>query len=107
MSRLWKDEAGFVVSTELVVVSCILVLGMIVGLVSIRDQVVQELGDVGAGIAVLQQGFDWSGITAHTSIVAGSHLVDTTDFCDDDPEPGGIFPGPLCIDLLDAAPEQP
>ncbi len=59
MSQLWKDEAAFVVSADLVLVSCILVLGLMVGLVSLRDQIVQELGDVGQAIAVLQQSYTW------------------------------------------------
>lgn len=106
MSQLWKDESAFVVSTELVVVSAILVLGMMVGLVSLRDQVIQELGDVGAAVAVLQQGYSWAGITGHTSEVAGSGFTDTNDFCDEDPDPGppALFTEPLCI-VTDAAAE--
>jgi len=82
MKQLWKDEAAFVVSADLVLVSCILVLGMMVGLVSLRDQVVQELADVGAAIAVLQQSYSWSAVTGHTASVAGAGLTDTLDFCD-------------------------
>jgi hypothetical protein len=107
MSQLWKDESGFIVSADLVLVSCILVLGMMVGLVSIRDQIVQELGDVGAAFAVLNQSYEWDAITGHTSSVAGSVMIDVTDFCDavsDDP----IFPSSLGI-VVDAAaaPERP
>ena len=109
MRQLWKDELGFIVSAELVVVSCILVLGLMVGLVSVRDQVVQELGDVGAAIAVLQQGYEWFSITSHTASIAGSQLTDTTDFCDEDPDPAGLFPAPLFIDFESMAgvPEDP
>jgi len=82
MCNLWKDDAAFVVSADLVLVSCILVLGLMVGLASLRDQIVQELGDVGQAIAVLQQGYTWSAITGHTSSSAGSELTDTLDFCD-------------------------
>ena len=42
---LWNDEAGFIVSSELILISALVVLGLLVGLATIRDQVVQELGD--------------------------------------------------------------
>jgi len=45
LTKFWNDEAGFVVSSELRVNSgTILVLGVVVGLATVRDQVVQELG---------------------------------------------------------------
>lgn len=107
MRQLWTDESGFIVSSELVLVSSILVLGLMVGLASVRDQVVQELGDVGAAIAVLNQSIDWFGITGHTASIAGSHLADTSDVCDNvdgqGAEPGGLWPGALGIDVLDSS----
>ena len=41
--RLWRDEAGFVVSTELVLIATILVIGLITGLVTVRDAVAEEI----------------------------------------------------------------
>jgi hypothetical protein len=105
MSQLWKDEAGFVVSADLVLVSSILVLGMMVGLVSIRDQIVMELADVGYAFALLNQSYTWSGVTGHTSNTSGSALFDATDFCDDVP-PDEIFPESLCISVTVEAPEM-
>jgi len=107
MRRLWKDEAGFIVSADWVLVSSILVLGMVVGLTSVRDQIVQELGDVGAAFAVMNQSYEWDAITGHTASVAGSVMVDVTDFCDEDADPA---PGwePLGIWVTaDAEPEMP
>jgi Flp pilus assembly pilin Flp len=98
LKRLWNDEAGFVVSAELVLIATILVIGLIVGWATVRDQVVQELGDVAAAIAVINQSYTWSAVTGHTSSVAGTYFDDTTDFCDEDPNPPGTEP--LCIDLL-------
>ncbi len=77
MKKLWSDEAGFIVSAELVLIATILVLGMIVGLVSVRDQVVQELGDIALAFAVVNQSYSFSGITGHTSSTSGSILNDT------------------------------
>lgn len=106
MHRLWQDEAGFIVSADLVLVSSILVLGLLVGLASLRDQIVQELGDVGAAFAYFNQTYEWDAITGHTASVAGSVMVDVTDFCDEPPDE--IFPESLCIIVTaDAEPERP
>jgi hypothetical protein len=108
MMKLWNDEAGFIVSAELVLIATILVLGMIVGLVTVRDQVVQELGDIALAFAKINQSYSFSGITGHTSSTAGSQLIDTNDFCDQvqaDPPNGGA----ACIDVATppATPETP
>lgn len=108
MAQLWKDEAGFVVSADLVLVSAVLVLGLMVGLVSVRDQIVQELGDVGAGIAVLQQSYSWAGVDGHTATTGGSVWSDTTDVGDDDPDSNTVFEEPLGMNVMvDPEPETP
>ena len=101
MKKFWSDEAGFIVSAELVLIATILVLGMIVGLVSVRDQVVQELGDVALAIGQINQSYSFSGITGHTSSTEGSQLRDTTDVCDAPGEPAGE--GAVCISVTQPA----
>jgi Flp pilus assembly pilin Flp len=80
--RMWNDEAGFVVSTELALVATILVIGMVVGLTTIRDQVVQELADIAGMISQLNQSYSFSAISGHHSSTAGSFGTDLTDSCD-------------------------
>jgi hypothetical protein len=82
MSKLWNDDAGFVVSTELALIATILVIGLVVGLTSIRDQIVQELADIGGMISQLNQSYSFSAITGHHSSTAGSFGVDLVDSCD-------------------------
>jgi Flp pilus assembly pilin Flp len=82
LHRLWADQAGFVVSTELVLVATILVIGMVVGLVTVRDQVVQELADLAAAIGSVNQSYEYTTVTGHTSATSGSEWQDNTDFCD-------------------------
>jgi len=82
--RLWRDEAGFVVSTELVLIATIVVIGLIAGLTTVRDQVTTELGDVADAISVINQSFSWGAITSHCGSVAGSVFSDLADFCDTD-----------------------
>ncbi len=106
LTQLWRDDLGFIISAELVLIATILVIGMIVGLVSLRDQVVQELGDVGAAFSQLVQSYSFSGITGHTSSTAGSAFADFADACDDPAEEGGL--PPLCISVSeDASTETP
>ena len=80
--RLWNDEAGFVVSSELVLVATILVIGMVVGLTTVRDQVVQELADVAGAISDVNQSYSYTAVRGHTSYTAGSDFFDKVDFCD-------------------------
>ncbi|GIX03944.1 MAG: hypothetical protein KatS3mg113_0950 [Planctomycetaceae bacterium] len=80
--QLWQDEAGFVVSSELILISTIAVLGLITALATVRDQVTTELADVADALSVVNQSFSWSAVTAHSSSVAGSVFDDAADFCD-------------------------
>jgi Flp pilus assembly pilin Flp len=81
--RLWRDEAGFVISVELVLVATMLVMAMVVGLESVRDAVLTELADTATAIAQINQSYSYSGVTGHASSVSGSAFADATDFCDD------------------------
>jgi hypothetical protein len=82
LRRLWIDEAGFVISSELVLVATILVIGMIVGLTELRNQVVQELCDVAVAIGRVSQSFSYSAVAGHTAATAGSGFQDKRDYCD-------------------------
>jgi hypothetical protein len=84
--KLWSDEQGFIISAELVLVATLLVIGMIVGLVILRNQVVQELGDLAGAIGMLSQGYWYPGVEKDdgTSIFAqtdGSNYEDALDAC--------------------------
>ncbi len=99
---IWTDEAGFIISAELVLVATILVIGLIVGLVSLRNQVVQELVDVGQAIGSLSQSYAFAGCESGgtyppcfgTAWTDGSWYLDRIDFCQapqtSGNEPGGI-----------------
>ena len=84
--RLWTDEAGFIVSAELVLVATMLVIGMIVGLTSLRNQVVQELTDLGAALGMISQGYEYTGTskadsTGTFAVTDGSGWDDLIDEC--------------------------
>ncbi len=106
LHQLWADEAGFVVSTELIMVATTLVVGMLVGLVTVRDQVVQELGDVALAIGNINQSYEYDGVTGHTSATAGSNFLDENDFCE--PTGGDDVAGaaPACISVQEPADDE-
>lgn len=83
---LWHDERAFVGSAELILIATIACIGLIVGLVTYRDAIVQELGDTGAAINSLNQSYavaiannPSAGIT-----VSGSTVTITSTFGDVD-----------------------
>jgi hypothetical protein len=80
--RLWHDQDGAIVSSEIVLVMSILVIGILAGLVSVRDAVVTELADVAQAIANLDQSFSFSGVSGHHVFTGGGFFSDTADFCD-------------------------
>ena len=78
-SKLWRDDSGFVVSSELVLLSTILVVPMVVGMQTVRDSVVQELGDVGQALGSVVQSYSYSGVVGHYSFAPGSRFFDQAD----------------------------
>lgn len=86
LHRFWADENGFVISSELILVGTLLVLGMIVGLTELRNQVVQELADLAIAIGNVSQTYTYSAVEGHTAATAGSAFVDLHDYCDE----GGV-----------------
>ncbi|MBX3413422.1 MAG: hypothetical protein KF708_12100 [Pirellulales bacterium] len=82
LHRLWKEEAGAIVSSELVLIATLLVIGVVTGLSSVRTAVVTELGDVADAIGTINQSFSFGGTTGHHSATSASAFTDTPDACD-------------------------
>lgn len=82
LSQLMNDEAGFIVSAELVLVSTVLVLGMVVGLSEVANGINQELEDVGTAFGRVNQSYHFAGFTGHKGHIDGSRFKDTADYCD-------------------------
>ncbi|MEQ8789778.1 MAG: hypothetical protein RIC55_26020 [Pirellulaceae bacterium] len=113
LRRLWNDEVGFVVSSDLLILSTIVVLGVIVGLVTFRDQVVQELGDMAGAVGAVNQTYSYAAATVTYSfapavmgsfVVAGSSYDDLSDFCD---EGDNANAPPECIEFTASSDESP
>lgn len=79
---LWRDQSGFVISSELIFIATLLVIGMVTGLTTIRDQVALELADIADAVSELDQSFSYAAVTATVGSVAGSTFLDAADFCE-------------------------
>ena len=62
MKKQQKKQAGFIVSAELILIATILVIGLIVGMVAVRDATNAELEDVAEAIGALDQSYFFYGV---------------------------------------------
>lgn len=81
INSLINDEAGFIVSAELVLISTIAVLGMIVGLSEVALNVNNELEDVGTAFSGMNQSFRVRAVHGHGANTFESSAWDVRDFC--------------------------
>ncbi len=80
--QLFNDDAGFIVSAELVLVATIAVLAMLVGLSEVSENVNQELEDVASAFGSICQTYEVKGSQGHKGAVNGSTFTDKADYCD-------------------------
>ena len=79
MQRLWFDDCGALIATEWVFVATILVLGIITGLVAVRQAVISELTEFANAVMALSQSYSFSGQQNCESSTAGSQAIDFPD----------------------------
>lgn len=89
MRKLINDEAGFVVSAELILVLTIGVLGMVVGLASVRDSLLAEFCDLSSAFGALDQSYNFRTVFKEAAGTKGWHAItygagydDRGDDCD-------------------------
>ena len=88
LKDFWNDEAGLIVSTELVLILTICVLGTIVGLSSVILSVNEEILDTAHAIGVLNQSFGFTGFAGcnkggnPVTYTFGAVNTDGVDDCD-------------------------
>lgn len=80
--RLWNDDAGFIVSFELMLVFVILLLGITVGLTAVRNAVVAELEETANAILALSQGYTIQGLVGCCSSIQGTEAIDVPGLVD-------------------------
>ncbi len=79
LSKLWNDDCGAIIATEWVFVVTILVLGIITGLVALRQAVISETTELAQAILALNQSYSFSGQVNCESSTGGSSATDTTN----------------------------
>jgi hypothetical protein len=79
--KLASKQGGFVLTTELVLLSTVLVIGLVAGMVTMRDALTAEMEDVSEAIGHLDQTYAFNGIIngEKTAAVEGSVYGDSTD----------------------------
>ena len=85
--RLWNDERGSISPFATVLMMTILLLGLLPGIVTLRDHIVQEFGDMAVSLESIDQSysFEVDGVT--------SEYVDTNTLTDP------VGEAPACLDL--------
>jgi hypothetical protein len=75
------QEEGFVLSSEALLMGTSVVLGLLVGLVSVRDSLVMEFEDFSEAIGFLNQSYTYTGIAGNggASSTEGGLLNDSLD----------------------------
>ncbi len=98
LKQLWNDEAGVIISAELVLVLTIGVLMLVVGLHSVSKAVTFELGDLAQAFGAVDQTYKFDGFSApggtgnpDHSLVRGTGSADEADDCD-------------CIEIIETIP---
>jgi len=80
MLKLWNDDGGSgLVTSEILFIFAILVLGAITGLVAVRQALISELTETAQALMALNQSFSFSGQSNCESSTAGSSASDTTN----------------------------
>jgi Flp pilus assembly pilin Flp len=100
LKRLWKDQRGAVTSMAVILLYTILVLGATVGLITLRDQIVQEYGDLAVALDSLNQ--NW--------LIPGDPDVGWTDdtrLFGDPPGNDDVGEPPALLEFLPPEPEGP
>ena len=103
-TKLWNDQAGFIVSIELVLIATIAVIGLITGMTAVRDAVVSELSDVAGAVQDMNQSYSVFGVTGHSGNTAGMDFTDSLDWCDSAEDASGVADN--CIVFAASAVEE-
>lgn len=101
LKTLWYEEEGAVISSELVMLSTVLVIGMMAGLNAVHTAVVTEMSDLAGGMGGLNQSFSIGGIRSPGAETAGHVFFDRTEGVDEGIQRTGFQQqrNPACIEI--------
>lgn len=99
LRMFWADDAGAIIATEYLFIVTILVIGIIVGLTSLREAMNAELVELGNAMLALSQGYTISGTSGSGGSTDGSQAIDTPGLLVDPTATDPPFPS-----LIDSVP---
>ena len=105
LRQLWNEDAGFVLSSEAIIMLTMLICAAVVGYQAVRIAVLTELLDIAEAIAALDQSYSYAGFTGHAAACTGSFFNDNRDFCDDTDSTGEDAGFGRCVVLSGASTE--
>lgn len=91
-NRLWHDRRGSIPALSTLFIYTILVLGVTVGIITLRDQIVQEYGDLAVALDHLDQSWE---ITEFGDTRGFSDSPSLTDPVDAEPADLSVQEAPL------------
>jgi Flp pilus assembly pilin Flp len=87
----WEDETGVISVGQALLMLTVVVIGMIAGLATVRDQLVQEFGDMAVALESLDQSYSMTINGVTTEFIDSTTLADPAD------------DEPACIDIEEPA----
>jgi hypothetical protein len=94
LRNLWNDDCGTgLITAEWLFLFTILVLGLISGLVAVRQALISELVESAQALMAVNQSFSFTGQSNCEASTAGSSASDTTNTIGE----GSTFPSPAAI----------
>jgi hypothetical protein len=79
-AQLLNDEAGFIVSAELILIATIVVISMVVGLSEVSFAINSELNDVANAFGSMNQSYRYSGVNGQQGQSSGGGFTNGGDF---------------------------
>jgi Flp pilus assembly pilin Flp len=101
LSCLWSDTRGTSSVVSLILLTTIVTVGVVAGMVTLRDQIVQQFGDVSVALESLDQSYSFSIVTPNSTV--SSQYADQSSGLTD---PNGQEPAGLDVHTVSATVEQ-
>ncbi len=80
LRNLWKDDdASTLVTSEILFIFAILVLGLVTGFIALRQALISELTESAQALLAINQSYSFSGQSNCESFTFGSSASDTTN----------------------------
>jgi len=73
--RLWDDDGGQLLTIEFLFFATIMIIGLTMGLVALRQAIVTEMTVLADAILALNPGYGISGLTSCCAYVEGSQAI--------------------------------